>query len=286
MSKTEQPSFESKPFNIETVRSPEDNEVSFSPERGGIITSLTLGGKELLYMDWDTFRSEDPGTSVKGGIPILFPQAGPLKPDVLAKLSLDDPLRNLKQHGFARNSAAWRAQTGERAFRETLSSDNETRKAFPYDFELSMVGELEKDGSFTLIQGAVNKERGKVMPLAMGLHPYFRVPHDKKHLIKFDFPGGENISPEPPPEDPNRAEKFDNPRLHGHEPMRIVIPELGTLVMDVSREYKRIWVWSIPGKDFVCIEPVMRDAGGLVNDPEQVPPGKSVVGRVNFRLEK
>ncbi len=273
--------FEARRFGVETVRSPEGNEASFSPERGGIITSIKLGGRELLYMDWDTFKSEDPETSVKGGIPILFPQAGPLKPDVLAGLAPDDPLRDLKQHGFARNSDRWRMTRGERDFTEVLTWNEETKKAYPYSFDLDMRGTLEPDGSFTLIQEAHNSERNKDMPVSMGLHPYFRVPHGQKHLIKFDFPGGENIQAEPPADDPNRAEKFDNPNT----PFRVIIPELGTLVLDVSKEYRRIWIWSMKDRDFVCIEPVMRDAGGLVRDPELVPPGQSVRGRFNFRLE-
>ena len=83
----ELPNLENRVFPVETVRSPrfgrpelttegEGNEVSFSPERGGIITSLKLGGKELLYLDEETFRN--PEVNVKGGIPILFPNAGPL----------------------------------------------------------------------------------------------------------------------------------------------------------------------------------------------------------------
>ncbi|HEY4525589.1 MAG TPA: hypothetical protein VJL32_00625 [Candidatus Paceibacterota bacterium] len=267
-------------FPVETIRSPEGNSISVSPERGGIITSLVLGGKELLYMDPNTFNNPD--VNVKGGIPILFPNAGPLR------LPEGHPLAKLKQHGFARNSNRWQFTPNPdgSGFRESLTDQPASLQIFPYGFRLDIEGKFTEGGGFELIPRATNSERDRSMPVSFGLHPYFRVPHDQKHKIKFDFPGGENISPEPPAENPNVASKIDNPQVRNPEtPLRVIIPQLGTLVMDISPIYRRIWVWSVPGSDFICIEPVMRDPGGLVDDPEMVPPEQSVSGRVNIRLE-
>lgn len=62
------------------------------PERGGIVTEFKVGDKRILYLDEETL--EDLEKNVRGGIPILFPQAGSLS---------ETSKYPLKQHGFARN---------------------------------------------------------------------------------------------------------------------------------------------------------------------------------------
>jgi len=81
---------------IETIKL-FNGEVSYSPERGGIITSIKIGDKEILYMDESTFN--DKGANVKGGIPVLFPNAGAIPDEIKT-----EEFANLKQHGFARES--------------------------------------------------------------------------------------------------------------------------------------------------------------------------------------
>jgi galactose mutarotase-like enzyme len=265
-------------FKVETIQGPKNNEVSFSPERGGIIKSMKLNGIEVLYMDEKTFVDEN--KNVRGGIPILFPNAGPL-------VGENNPYPNLKQHGFARTSPNWNIEKTEGGkFSEKLLSDEETKKVFPYDLETSMKGELNEDGSITLVQEVINLEKDKGIPDSMGLHPYFKVPKEKKGDIKFDFFGGEIIEKDFNNWSQGGTTSIDNPKLNDpNAVLRVEIPELGTLVMDVSVEYQKIWIWSLPGQDFVCIEPVMRDEGGLVDEPEIVKPGEALSGKVTFRLE-
>lgn len=266
-------------FKIETVAGPAENGVSFSPERGGIMTSMKLGGQEVLYMDGATF--EDEAKNVKGGIPVLFPNAGPLREE-------ENPYPGLKQHGFARTSGSWTVEAGEgQGWVESFVANDETKKLFPYDFQLKMAAQLEADGSVSLSQAATNLEEEKDMPLAMGLHPYFRVPSAGKGNIKFDFPGGDTIEQAVDEWSNDGTVSVDNPKLRDpDEVLRVTIPGLGTLTMDVSPEYKKILVWSLPGRDFVCVEPVMRDDNGLIDDPELVKPGTTFQGRVNYRLER
>ncbi len=260
-------------FKVETIAGLNGGEVSCSPERGGIITSLKLHGTEVLYMNDDTFA--DSTKNVKGGIPVLFPNAGPLEDE-------GNPYPGLKQHGFARTSSRWVAEstTGAR-LSERLASDEETRRVFPYDVETRMSVEFHEDGSAVLVQEATNQEADRDMPLAMGLHPYFRVLNERKKDIKFAFPGGEYIN--------SHFERWSNGEMvsipnPGVE-LRIEIPGLGTLILDVSEEYQKIWVWSLSGQDFICIEPVMRDVGGLITDPAMVKPGETLSGRVSVQLE-
>ena len=262
---------------IETIRTPGGHEISFSPERGGIITSLKIGGKELLYMDEATFR--DTSVSVKGGIPIMFPNAGPIK-------SSDFP--GLKQHGYARSSSAWEIGTaeGDNFFSESLKANDDTMRTYPYNVELRIRGEIGKDSSISLRQEVINYESDKEVPVSMGLHPYFRVPSDEKKNIKFDFAGGDMIEAAVDQWANGDFISVDNPKVNDPDAvLRVVLPSVGTLIIDVSKEYKKIWVWSLPDKDFVCVEPVMRKAGGLVDDPEKIAPGDVLSAKINIRLE-
>jgi len=136
------------PYEIETRQGPKENEIGFCPKRGGIITSMKLRGQEILYLDQATFN--DPKQKVKGGVPILFPNAGPLP---------ENGPYQLAQHGFARTSDKWTAKdTGGNEMTETLTSDDETKKQFPFDCSLTIKTKLEDDGSVTLTQGTKNLE--------------------------------------------------------------------------------------------------------------------------------
>jgi len=268
-------SVESSVFKIETIKTPGGDQVSFCPERGGIITSVKFQGREVLYLDPATLQN--PNLNVRGGIPILFPNAGPLK---------SSQYPNLKQHGFARDSSEWKTKKTLNGFRETLVSTKETKDVFPYDFHFFIDASFEEDGSFSINQKIKNLEENKELPLSMGLHPYFKVPQDKKKGIKFNFEGGKFIEEQVEIWANGRSISIDNPKVKDSTAvMEVMIPTLGTLMIDVSPEYKKIWIWSMPGKDFVCIEPVMRDEGGLVDDPEKIKPRGILLTHVNFRLK-
>ena len=124
------------------------------------------------------------------------------------------------------------------------------------------------------------------MPISMGLHPYFKVPDENKKDIKFNFAGGEIIEKDFANWSQGGTTSIDNPKLKDpNAVLKIDIPGLGTLIMDVSMEYQKIWIWSVPGEDFICIEPVMRNEGGLIDNPEMIKPGETLSGKVTLRLE-
>jgi len=261
-------------FKIETIKSPDNNEVSFCPGRGGIITSVKLKGKEILYLDEETFK--DINKNVKGGIPVLFPNAGPITENK------DFP--NLEQHGFARKSK-WQFEKNDDKFEESLSSDEETKKMYPYDFRLSVSVEFEKDGSVTLIEEVENKEENNELPVSMGLHPYFKVSNEDKNKIKFNFEGGKFIEEQVDIWSNGKAISIDNPKIKDPDAiMEVNIPGLGSLIINPSIEYKKIWIWSMSDKNFVCIEPVMRDKNGLIDNPEKIKPKEKFSSKVNIKL--
>lgn len=261
-------------LEIETIKGPFDNEVSFCPARGGIITSLKLKGQEIFYFDQDTFIDLD--KKVRGGIPVLFPNAG--------SLSEDCRFVNLTRHGFARD-LKWEKIQIDDGFKEVVYSNNETKQMYPFDFGLFVSGYFETDGSFSLTQEVENMEEYKDMPISMGFHPYFKVAdQDKKHVV-FNFRGGDLIKSQINAWYDGDTVSIDNPKIYDDkEILEIKIPTLGIIRMDVSAKYKKIWVWSLPGKDFICIEPVMGDCDCLIDNPTLVKPADKFLARVNFQF--
>ncbi len=272
----EKNSFEQKNISkiIETIKGPNGSEVSFYPERGGIINSMVLNGKEILYLDEETFKDEN--ANVRGGIPILFPNSGSLSENSLYP--------DLAQHGFARK-LKWKKESIQNGFKEILLSNEETKKIYPYDFRFSVSGNFEQDGSFTLEQVIENKEEID-MPISMGLHPYFKVPNSEKKNIKFDFEGSKQIEDQIEKWSNGEYISIDNPKIKDPKAViKLIIPSLGTIIIDPSIEFEKIWIWSMPGQDFICVEPVMRDKNGLIDNPKMIKPKEKLKMSVNFKLE-
>jgi galactose mutarotase-like enzyme len=268
---------EGKPeLKIETFKTPEGNEISCCPERGGLITSIKLQGKEILYLDENTFR--DKNVNVKGGIPVLFPNAGPIPEELKIKAP---ELANLKQHGFAREQN-WKFVNTNNEFNMVLEANDESKKIFPYDFKLSLISQFKKNGSLTIIEQVENLEQHKEMPVSFGLHPYFRVPNELKGNIEFNFSQGKRVKDNFEQWANGKAVSVKN--LGFGDLFEVKIPGLGKLVLDISTGYERVWFWSMPGKDFICIEPVLRDRGGIIEEPERIKPSHIFSPSFNIRL--
>lgn len=229
-----------------------DTAVAIAPDRGAIVTSFRSGDRELLYFDAATFN--DPAKNVRGGIPVLFPTPGKLTDDRWSYAGRDG---ELKQHGFARN-LAWTvvAQTDDSA---TLALDSSatTRQSFPWDFEARLTYSVTQN---TLrIEFNVTNASNTPMPFAFGLHPYFtvndkasaRIPthatraFDNVAKAVVDFSGFDLTQ--------------DEVDLHliDHHSTRCEL-QLGDgakIALDTSPEFTRWIVWTVAGKNYVCLEP-------------------------------
>ena len=259
---------------IRKIRGSGNNEVSYCPERGGIITSLKLNGEEIFYFDEKTFKNKK--ENIRGGIPILFPNAG--------ELTDNKEFPNLKRHGFARNMK-WKDRKTENGFEEILVSSKKTKKSYPYNFEYRFSGEFENDSSFTLTSEIVNNEEDTELSISMGLHPYFKVSDEEKRNIKFNFEGGKLIEEQTNIWMNEGTVYIDNPKVKNSEAtLDVDIPKLGHIILDISPEYQKIWVWSVPGKDFICVEPMMSGLNGLIDNPEKIKPDGSYIAKINIKL--
>ncbi|EKU98391.1 galactose mutarotase-like enzyme [Leptolyngbya sp. PCC 7375] len=232
-----------------------DSQVAVVPERGGIVTSWQIQGKEVFYLDTERFK--DPNLSVRGGIPLLFPICGNLVDDTY---TLADKTYMLKQHGFGRTSP-WEVtqeSTDDGAsLTITLKSSDETRAVYPFDFQLDFIYTLKGN---TLEQRFRHTNlSGQPMPFSTGTHPYFAVA-DKTKLV-FEIPstdykikGGRDVFAYNGRFDFDQ-EEIDFAFINLEGQTATVKDGDTTLTISYDENYSTLVFWTVKGKDFYCLEP-------------------------------
>ena len=154
-----------------------NNYIKFCPERGGVITNWVSEGKEILYFDEKRFM--DKTKSIRGGIPILFPICGNLN---TSSSVFGNGYLQLSQHGFARD-LQWQYSINEKSLCLFLYESKNTKKYYPFDFELRI--EVTLKINCLEFEITIFNKTDIAMPINFGLHPYFNV-SDFKNL---DFVG-------------------------------------------------------------------------------------------------
>ncbi len=231
--------------------------VEVVPERGGIITRWSIDGQEILYLDETRFT--DPGLTVRGGIPILFPICGNLPDNTYTH---NGQSYTLKQHGFARNlpwDVSQTESTANAGITLKLTSNVQTLAVYPFEFQLEFTYILR--GNCLELQQQVTNLSRESMPFSLGLHPYFCASEKKR--LEFEIP----------------ADRFQDQRSQiTHEFSRgfdFDLDEIDVIfreptassaaVQDYSRNlevqlsyedpYSMLVFWTVKGKDFYCLEP-------------------------------
>jgi galactose mutarotase-like enzyme len=226
------------------------------PERGGMITSWQVQGKELLYLDMERFANPD--LSVRGGIPILFPICGNLPDNTY---TYKGQQYKLKQHGFARD-LPW--EVTEQVTQDTVSltlvlNSNEQTRAYPFDFQLVFTYQL-LGNSLEMRQRFTNLS-DEPMPFSTGLHPYF-LAADKTQL-QFEIPATEFQD-----QITKTIHPFSSNFDFNSDEIDVAFRQLSSqsaTVTDVKRQlqlqlswndtYSTLVFWTLKGKDFYCLEP-------------------------------
>lgn len=131
---------------------------------GAELTSLTdRQGRELMT---------DADPAFWGGhAPILFPIVGRLSGDVLR---VDGREYAMKQHGFARRSTFAVVEAGESRAVFRLTDTDETRRAYPFAFQLDLAFSLA-DATLS-IEATVANPGDAPLPASFGFHPAFAWP--------------------------------------------------------------------------------------------------------------
>ena len=130
---------------------------------GAQLMSLRKGESEYLWQgdsNWWPRRA-----------PILFPIVGVLKD---SKAESAEGTISLARHGLARLNEFEVVEKNNSSVTLQLTSTEETRKSYPYDFELRLIFSVTGD---TLTQTyEVTNPASVVLPFTLGAHPAFNIP--------------------------------------------------------------------------------------------------------------
>lgn len=238
-----------------------DVKAELVPARGALISSLVVGTTEVFYLDRATL--EDPAKNVRGGIPILFPFAGKLAGEKLLAAGT-----TVKQHGFGRNKPWTVRERRADHVRLVLVQDAETRAQFPYDGEVEYGVQLLPRG--LQVELTIRNAGTASLPTAPGWHPYFRCTAARKAELTADVAG---VTRERLGDD--RELDFGVPApVNGRA--RLQVPGLGSVALSFSPVMRHLQLWSLPGKDFVCLEPFLGPANAINTERRlDVPPGEA-----------
>jgi galactose mutarotase-like enzyme len=251
--------------------------VAVAPLRGGMVTRFAVGESPVLFLDEATLR--DPNKSVRGGIPILFPIAGKLPGD---RYDVGGRSFTMKQHGFARNLpwALLEESTRDGASVTLgLEASEATRAQYPFEFALQYTYRLRGD-VLTVEQRIEN--RGDVpMPIQPGLHPYLFVTDTTKSAVRVDTDAthahdnltGRDVVLTAPIELAGREVDLF---LLDHRPRETTLhrPGFSRVRIAFGDDQAVLVVWTLPGRDFVCVEPWRARSGALAaGTAPRIPPG-------------
>lgn len=232
------------------------------PERWGIITSLKFWDIEVLYQDKLDETLYDTSKNVRGGIPILFPQAGPISPEVAETLWYSIP-----QHGVVRQRT-WEVLNCEHDSCSLNYTQSQEETEFPYAFSLKNDISLKVNA---LILNFTLKNLGKdAFPYSYGYHPYFAIPQWDKDAIIWDTRYANEIVAQKDCWQHDGTLSLDT--QDGY--FNFEIPSIGKLRLSFSPEIKKIWIWSLSGQNFVCVEPVVWDEWNLTREAPMLSPGE------------
>ena len=245
------------------------------PERGGLLSGWRCNGRELLYLDEARFA--DPGLSVRGGMPVLFPICGNLPAD---QLPLPQGSFTLKQHGFARD-LPWELEElkGAEGVRLSLSGSPATQAMFPFPFLLQL--ELRPEPGALAIVVLVDNPGPEPLPFAFGLHPYFAVTSlaaaSLEGLPERCFGHG-TMAPAATAPLLERLEQGVDLLAQPAGPVRLLDGQAGVaLELQAEAPFNLAVVWSDPPRSMVCLEPWTAPRGALVSGERrlEVAPGQT-----------
>jgi len=221
------------------------------PARGALITRWAVGDRERLYLDEATLA--DPTKNVRGGIPLLFPSPGKLED---GRFTRGRASGAMKQHGFARDLPWTVTSQTEATVALALASTDATRAVFPWDFAASL--QVVLSDVHLRLSLRVENTGTETMPFGFGIHPYFVV-HDKAHahITTGATRAFDNVTRQTVPFHGFKLDEGETDLHlldHGSKESTLSA-DGGHITVRTSPEFIRWVVWTLPGKEFVCLEP-------------------------------
>jgi aldose 1-epimerase len=256
------------------------------PGRGGLLASLTLptggGERELLWLPPDfaaapAVSSGWPG----GGAPWLFPFAGRVFHGGQVgryELPRGGAVYDMPIHGFAYGSS-WRIVTrSPHSLTLLLASGEASRQLYPFDFTLKATYDLTARAIRCGLQITAGEGNAAPMPVAAGMHPYFRLADAGETALQhwnLDVEAAEEVRVTPtgaagkatPLASGGARRRLDNPHFHNlilgklRSPSAALHDERGgaqtTLRAEPAAAFNYFVLWSKPAAGFYCLEPWM-----------------------------
>jgi galactose mutarotase-like enzyme len=259
--------------------------VDVFPDRGAIITRWCVQGREILYLDAQRFA--DPTLSVRGGIPILFPICGNLPNN---SYSSDGTAFHLKQHGFARD-LPWTVVEQDRSqLILRLEHNAQTLSQYPYPFRFTLTYRLQATN--LVLQSQIENLSDRPMPFSLGFHPYFTVMD--KTAIEFDIPAAQGLDQKTGNTFPYQGNleltvaEVDVAFFPVTAQQAILRDRQQNLTLTLSYEdcFSTLVVWTLAGKDYVCLEPwtAPRNALNTGRYLLHIPPQQTFQGNVQLSV--
>lgn len=209
--------------------------------------------------------------------PVLFPNVGKTYRHTVKIKGVQYPTC---QHGFARDSEFTCIYADEQKAAFLLASTDETKKVYPYDFQLIITYILE--ANTIKVKWEVKNPSDETIYFTIGGHPAFRFgkPHEKKEDYMLRFPGKEKLSyvlinPEEETVDNTAVSELKleqecyplTEQLFARDALifdHTQIEEVwlcrknGTPYVGVKAEdFPNFGIWSVKDAPFVCLEPWM-----------------------------
>ena len=248
---------------------------SLAPTRGGMVTRFSVGDRPVLFLDESTLV--DTTKNVRGGVPVLFPSPGKLEDDHWARAGAEGVMG---QHGFARNQA-WEVVSQEPdVVTLRIASNDATHLVYPWNFVATYRYALRANA--LRIDQHFENTGATPMPFGAGFHPYFEVKNKAAasiptHATKAFDNTTKTFVELTGPIDLTAKEVDLHLVDHGASEAILVLDD-ARIVVRASPELQRWVIWTVAGKDFVCVEP-WTSPGNALNTGENLlvaEPGQTV----------
>lgn len=246
-----------------------DNYLLLAPAHGGRLVRWVHRGQDILY--WPDDADWSRVAKVRGGNPLLFPFIGRhfVDGEPGKWRDADGLVRELPQHGFARDMAFAVSDFSESAVSMTLASSDATRAGYPFDFVFTVSYRLVPEGLEAELE--VRNTGSAPLPWYAGHHFYFALPHAQRSATRLSLPPADRVRQTPdggltgaaPGE---RTYRLDDARLQdtfhvlrGPGTLRLQMParEIDFVLNVPGRApWHAITTWSErEDSDFYCVEP-------------------------------
>lgn len=238
--------------------------------------------------------------------PVLFPNVGKTYHNTVLINGVQYPTC---QHGFARDSEFELISASGTSAEFLLKSSEETKKRYPFDFELRIGYELDAAG--IRVKWAVYNPSSEPIYFTVGGHPAFRFAKgDRKEDYILRFPGKETLHYcliDPAEETVNPNLQYEMQLDHECCPVTEQMFERDALIFD-DEQIEEVWlckkngtpyvgircegfpnfgIWSVKDAPFVCLEPWMGrcDDIGFAKELSEKPNVNKAAPGETFRKE-